>query len=151
VRELRDAMGFPGMKVLQFSFGPDMGENVDALHHHVENAVAYTGTHDNNTSLGWFLQDAGDAGRRALADYTGLPLEPADVPWAFLRLAAMSVARLAIAPMQDVLGLGSGARMNMPSVASGNWTWRVTREQLAPGLARRLADLARLYGRGRRA
>jgi len=150
VRELRDAMGFPGMKVLQFSFGPDIGENMDALHHHVENAVAYTGTHDNNTSLGWYLQDAGEAGRRALADYVGRPLEPADVAWTFLRLASMSVARLAVAPMQDLLGLDSRARMNMPSVARGNWSWRLTSDQLAPDLARRLADLARLYGRGRR-
>jgi len=150
VREMRDGFGFPGMKVLQFAFGNGVGENRDAPHNHVENAVAYTGTHDNDTTLGWFQNDAGDEGRRVLLEYLGRDLPAAEVPWAMLRLCSMSVARIAMAPMQDVLGLGSEARMNTPSVAAGNWAWRMRAGDISDELAERLKGLAGLYGRGRR-
>lgn len=150
VREMRDGFGFPGMKVLQFAFGNGVGENRDAPHNHVENAVAYTGTHDNDTTLGWFLNDAGEDGRRVLLEYLGRDLPADEVPWAMLRLCYMSVARIAMAPMQDVLGLGTQARMNTPSVAAGNWSWRMREEQLSGELADRLKALAGLFGRGRR-
>lgn len=149
VRELRDGFGFPGMKILQFAFGHGVGENRDAPHNHVENAVVYTGTHDNDTSLGWFLNDAGEQGRRVLIDYLGREVSEAEVPWAMLRMCYMSVARIAVAPMQDVLGLGSEARMNTPSVAAGNWSWRMGAEHLTDELADRLKALAELFGRGR--
>lgn len=149
VRELRDGFGFPGMKILQFAFGSGVGENRDAPHNHVENCVAYTGTHDNNTTLGWFLNDIGDEDKRILADYAGRRLEPKDVPWALIRMAYMSVARLAVIPMQDLLGLGQEARMNMPSKSRGNWAWRCVEESLGAGVAERLEFLTRLYGRGR--
>jgi len=149
VRELRDGFGFPGMKVLQFAFGPGVGENRDAPHNHVENGVVYTGTHDNNTSLGWFLDDAGDEGRRTFLEYVGQMLSPNDVPWALIRQAYMSVARIAVVPMQDLLGLGPEARMNMPSLAQGNWAWRVRPEALTDDLAARLKKMTALYGRDR--
>jgi 4-alpha-glucanotransferase len=149
VRELRDGFGFPGMKILQFAFGEGVGANRDAPHNHVENSVVYTGTHDNNTSLGWFLADAGDAGRRCLLEYLGRVLQPGDVPWALIRMAYMSVARMAVVPMQDLLGLGPEARMNMPSLAQGNWSWRVEAEALTSELAARLKDLTVLFGRDR--
>ncbi|MBI4805750.1 MAG: 4-alpha-glucanotransferase [Desulfovibrio sp.] len=149
VRELRDGFGFPGMKVLQFAFGHGVGENRDAPHHHVENSVAYTGTHDNNTTLGWFKNDASEADRKIFFDYIGREMPREDVPWAMVRLAYMSVSKLAIVPMQDLLGLGQEARMNMPSKAKGNWTWRCGEEGLNDVLATRLEALATLYGRGR--
>jgi len=149
VRELRDNCGFPGMKVLQFAFGPDIGENPDAPHHHVENCAVYTGTHDNNTTLGWFLRDAGEAGRQSLRKYLNRDLPSQDAPWALLRLAYMSVARMAMAPMQDLLGLGYEARMNTPSTAQGNWTWRVEAQALTEDLAAKIKALTILYGRSR--
>ncbi len=149
VRELRDGFGFPGMKILQFCFHDGIGENHDAPHNHVENAVVFTGTHDNNTTLGWMLEDAGDQGRRVLMEYLGREIPPADVPWALVRLALMSVARLAVFPMQDVLGLGSEARMNMPSQAKGNWCWRCQPEAFTPALAAKLKALNGIYGRTR--
>ncbi len=149
VRELRDGFGFPGMKVLQFAFGPDVGENVDAPHNHVENAVAYTGTHDNNTTRGWFDHDAGDMGRQSLQEYLGRALDGAQAPWALIRLAYASVARMAIVPMQDVLGLDAGGRMNMPSLPAGNWTWRCPAGAMSPRVAQELARLCALYGRNR--
>lgn len=149
VRELRDGFGFPGMLVLQFCFGPGIGDNHDAPHNHVENAVVYTGTHDNNTTLGWLLEDAGEQGRRALMDYLGREVAPADVPWTLLRLALMSVARLAVVPMQDILSLGPEARMNTPSLAKGNWSWRCRAEAFTPALAAKLKAVNDLFGRGR--
>ena len=151
MRELRDGFGFPGMKVLQFCFGPQVGDNRDAVHHHVENAVAYTGTHDNATTLGWISEEAGPEAKRAFFDYLGREVPPAEVPWAMIRLAYMSVARLAVAPMQDVLALDGQARMNKPSLADGNWAWRCRDDQLHKDLQHRLKDLARLYGRSRAA
>jgi 4-alpha-glucanotransferase len=149
VRELRDGFGFPGMKILQFAFGPGVGENRDAPHNHTENSVAYTGTHDNNTTLGWFLHDAGPETAAILRDYIGASPSPEDVPWAMIRLCYMSVARIAVVPMQDILCLGGEARMNMPSKAKDNWGWRCLADAFKPGLAARLDALARLYGRGR--
>jgi len=149
VRELRDSFGFPGMKVLQFAFGPDIGENPDAPHHHVENCAVYTGTHDNNTALGWFTCDAGDSGRQSLRAYINREMAARDAPWALIRLAYMSVARIAVAPMQDFLELGGLARMNMPSTAKGNWTWRMGEDALTGALAARMRALTLLYGRAR--
>lgn len=149
VRELRDGFSFPGMKVLQFGFGPGVGENRDALHNHVENAVVYTGTHDNNTTLGWWLDDATPEIRACVRDYLGRSVEAHEVAWLFLRLAYMSVARIAVAPMQDLLGLDARARMNMPSVAQGNWSWRMLPEAPSPQLAGRLRGLTETFGRAR--
>jgi 4-alpha-glucanotransferase len=143
VEALRDAIGLPGMKVLQFAFG--QGPDAKYLpHNHVPNSVVYTGTHDNDTTLG-FWQSAPDHVRDHLRRY--LARDGADFVWDFIRTCLASVAHTAIVPMQDVLGLDGGARMNMPGTVEGNWAWRVRTEAFHPSLAGRLRDLNALYGR----
>ena len=143
VEALRERFGLPGMRVLQFAFGGDAA-NPHLPHNHVPNAVVYTGTHDNDTTCGWHA--ALDAGTRAHLDaYLGGPAEP--MPWPLVRAAFASVARLAVIPMQDLLGLGSEARMNRPGRAEGNWRWRFQWEQVPPDLAERVRGIAVLYGR----
>lgn len=137
VIELRDRLGVPGMKVLQFAFG-DPGAHIYLPHVFDHHCVAYTGTHDNDTTAGWF--GALDAATRAnVLAYAG---EPKDgVEWALIRTAAASKAVFAIYPLQDVLRLGSEARMNTPSVSNGNWGWRFSADALQPELAQKLAAL----------
>ncbi len=143
VEALRDANGLPGMKVLQFAFAGDASDPY-LPHNYPRNCVAYTGTHDNDTTAGWYAQ-APDAERDVVRRY--LARDDANLPWEFVRLAQASVADLAIAPLQDVLGLGSEARMNTPGRASGNWAWRFAWEDLPDWLAPALQDMARVYGR----
>jgi len=143
VRELQRRLGFPGMRVLQFGFGGGP-TNRHLPHNYNRDCVVYTGTHDNDTTAGWFAALKGPV-RQHVLHY--LHTDPQHVPWAMLRAAQASVARMVIAPLQDVLGLGSAARMNFPSRAEGNWVWRVTAEQLTPQLAEKLAELSALYGR----
>jgi 4-alpha-glucanotransferase len=143
VDALREAFGLPGMKILQFAF--DGGPNNPYLpHNHTAEAVVYTGTHDNDTTLGWY-QGLDDAGKQAVMDYLGHPSEP--MPWPLVRAALASVARLAIMPLQDLLELGSEQRMNTPGVPGDNWNWRFTAEQVPAGLAARLRQLVEMYGR----
>jgi 4-alpha-glucanotransferase len=127
---LRKRLGLPGMVVLQFGFEGGRA-NPHRLENHPENAVVYTGTHDQDTALGWWSSLTA-VKRRA----TGL--DPADPSWSLVELALSSRARLAILPVQDLLGLGSEARLNTPGRAEGNWSWRLPRGQLTPGLAARL-------------
>ncbi|MCE5244512.1 MAG: 4-alpha-glucanotransferase [Syntrophobacteraceae bacterium] len=147
VRQVMTAYGFPGMKLLHFAFGEDLPINPYAPHNHEPNCVVYTGTHDNNTTRGWFENDLDDRGKELLAEYLGRSPAKDSVHRDLLRLAMMSVADTAITPMQDVLGLGEDARMNMPSVAFGNWGWRVKPEQLTPAVEEELAAMSRLFGR----
>ncbi|MGD9932393.1 MAG: 4-alpha-glucanotransferase [Dehalococcoidia bacterium] len=143
VIELRDSLAFPGMLVLQFAF--DSGAtNLYLPHNHVPGAVVYTGTHDNDTTRGWWDQQP-DVVRDNVAEYVGYA--PADPVAALVRAAFMSVARLAIVPMQDLLGLGSEARMNLPGTAEGNWAWRFRWDQVSEGLADELRSLLVRYGR----
>jgi 4-alpha-glucanotransferase len=147
VRELIRRYELPGMKVLLFAFDGDPASNPYSLHNHVPNSVLYTGTHDNNTVRGWFDHEAGEEARQRLGDYLG-GLPPAqEIHWHLIRLAMMSVSRLVIVPMQDLLGLGEEARMNRPAVAEGNWRWRFAPGRTTPDLAERLARLASTYGR----
>ncbi|GAB7078648.1 4-alpha-glucanotransferase [Megalodesulfovibrio paquesii] len=148
VRELKKTYGFPGMKILQFAFGPGIGENPDAPHNHEENCVVYTGTHDNNTTLGWWLGEAAAADRDRLRRYTGRYDEINEPHWLMIQIALASVGHTAIVPMQDLLGLGCDCRMNTPGLANGNWTWRCTARQLESGVLQRFGDLAALFGRG---
>lgn len=143
VEDLRDANGFPGMRVLQFAFGALDGEANSFLPcQHVPNCVVYTGTHDNDTIRGWWeTREAQE--RRNILDYIGH--EPQDMAWEFVRMAMASVGKIAIVPLQDVLGLGGEARMNRPSVESGNWDWRVTGGYDHHDSAARMADLVRVY------
>jgi 4-alpha-glucanotransferase len=174
VTALREQFGLPGMRVLQFAFGADDPGNPHLPHNHDRNSVVYTGTHDNDTAVGW----ARAGGRRTLRpdvrralDYLegqdGIDgpggaqhaaAEAAQVHWALIRMAYLSVANLAIVPVQDALGLGNEARMNRPGIARGNWAWRLAPDALGgpaarPGgldaaLAARLRTLAHRYGRG---
>jgi 4-alpha-glucanotransferase len=140
---LRDRFDLPGMKILQFAFdsGPD---NPYLPHNHRVASVVYTGTHDNDTTLGWFENLPAETQLRAV-EYLGYPHE--SMPWPLIRSAFASVSQLAIVPMQDVLALGRGYRMNTPGTVEGNWRWRFSWEQLPPDLMERLARMARLYGR----
>ena len=155
VEQLRERFGFPGMAILQFAFGRDPEAGEFLPHNYPRNRVVYTGTHDNDTTVGWWTTSgAGDSTRgaeevreereRAL-QY--LDAEGREIHWAFIRAALASVADMAIVPLQDVLGLGSEARMNLPGRARGNWRWRFSPESLTDGIRDRLKRMAELYGR----
>ncbi len=144
--ELRDATGLPGMAVLQFAFGGD-ADNLYLPHNQRANSVVYPGTHDNDTTLGWYEQ-AGEKTRDHVRRY--LRVSGAEIGWDFTRLAYASVANLAVLPLQDLLSLGSSARFNTPGSSQGNWTWRYRPEQLRDlheKSAPYLRELAALYGR----
>jgi 4-alpha-glucanotransferase len=141
VVRLRRELGFPGMAVLQFALGrgpsnPHLPEN------HHEQSVVYTGTHDNDTTRGWW--DSLSA-----ADRNSSRLDPGDPVWALIEIAWRSRAALSIAPLQDVLDLGNDARMNLPGTEEGNWEWRYSAEQLTAGLAKRLRELTHSANRRR--
>jgi 4-alpha-glucanotransferase len=143
VERLRDDNGLPGMKVLQFAFAGG-GADPYLPHNYGENCVVYTGTHDNDTTRGWF-----DAAPEAERDFVRRYLGRGDdaVVWELVRLAYMSVARYAVVPLQDALQLGSEARMNTPGAAVGNWGWRFGEGQLEPWLAPALANMVETYNR----
>ena len=143
VHALRERLQIPGMAVLQFGFG-DEGAHM-YLPHRAAGKVIYTGTHDNDTTVGWFQSGAADHERRNAESYLGRCED--GIHWAFIRAALSSVADLALIPLQDVLGLGSEARMNTPSLDGGNWKWRFTPEQLTPELTAKLAQLAEVTDR----
>jgi 4-alpha-glucanotransferase len=143
VEALRDDLALPGMRVLQFAFGSDDPANPHLPANHVAGAVAYTGTHDNDTALGWYRSL--DAAERARADGV---LPPGSEPhWRMIETVLRSPAGWAVVPLQDVLGLGPEARMNTPGVAEGNWSWRFPEGALGEGPAERLAALVRATGR----
>jgi 4-alpha-glucanotransferase len=146
VERLRDDLDLPGMLVLQFGFGGG-ARNPHRFEVHVENRVVYTGTHDNDTAVGWWRSARPAERERFRRTLAGAGIEEDDVSWAFVRLAFASPARLAIVPVQDVLALGSEARMNRPGSAAGNWRWRLRRDALTAELARRLRDAAAEAGR----
>jgi len=144
VYELIEETGYPGMKVLQFAFDPR--EESDYLPHTYDrNAVVYTGTHDNETIMGWMRtvksEDIIHAGK-----YLKLSYEEG-INWGFIRGAYSSVANLCVIPMQDFLGLGNEARMNIPSTLGNNWIWRMKENELTDKLADKIAKLTRMYGR----
>jgi 4-alpha-glucanotransferase len=143
VEALREGVGLPGMRILQFAFGAG-NENPYLPHHHVENCVIYTGTHDNDTTLGWWRAES-DATRDHVRRY--LARDGGDIAWDLIRVAMLSVAHTAIVPFQDVLALDSGARMNLPGRTDGNWAWRVRRDAFHPNLSNRLRDLVDLGDR----
>jgi 4-alpha-glucanotransferase len=137
---LRAAAGFPGMRVIQFGFG-DKGAHMHLPHQYTPQTVAYTGTHDNDTTLGWY-ENASEAEQEAVATYVGEPPlsdGKASPVWPLIRAVEASVAQIAIVPAQDLLELGSEARMNTPAVASGNWSWRAPEGAWTEELAAKLA------------
>jgi len=154
VEELRDSFGFPGMRILQFAFGGDT-KNHDLPHNYIKNCVAFTGTHDNDTTVGWFRSQAGAGSTRDDAQIRRerefclkyLDSDGAEIQWDFIRAIWSSVADTAIAPMQDLLGLGNEARMNLPASSSGNWYWRFQDGDLSDEIIERLKSLTEIYGR----
>jgi 4-alpha-glucanotransferase len=147
VREVINLFGFPGMKVLLFAFGKDLPTNPYAPHNHIKNCVVYTGTHDNNTIKGWYKKEISHDDKKRLSEYIGRKVSEKTVHLELVRLAMMSVANMVIIPMQDILGLGEKARMNLPASSDGNWKWRLTPEQLSPALAKKLSEMTVIYGR----
>jgi 4-alpha-glucanotransferase len=143
VVDLREELGFPGMRVLQFAFG-DGPENAYLPHNYDPVTVAYTGTHDNQTTVGWF-RSLDDRTRGNVQRY--LARDGSDIAWDFIRMASSSVADRALMPLQDVMRLDDDARMNTPGRAHGNWGWRYAPYQLNEGLADGLRDLTETYGR----
>ncbi|HYY59315.1 MAG TPA: 4-alpha-glucanotransferase [Pyrinomonadaceae bacterium] len=154
VEALRDDFGFPGMRILQFAFSSD-SKNQDLPHNYHPNVVVYTGTHDNDTTVGWFKSEAGSGSTRDAAQIERerefclkyLNTDGREIHWDFIRAVFASVADTAVVPLQDVLGLDTAARMNLPNSTSGNWAWRYREGALTNAIGRRLKDLTELYGR----
>jgi 4-alpha-glucanotransferase len=148
VTEVIDKFGLASMRVLLFAFEGDPAENVHCPHNHARNSVVYTGTHDNNTLRGWFETEAKLAHKKRLVDCLGHKVSDATVHWQLIRLAMSSVADRVIIPMQDILGLGAEARMNRPATIRGNWRWRLATGTTKAAVARRLANMTEICGRG---
>ncbi len=146
VDELREYFNMPGMRILQFGFS-DRGSHLYLPHRFVPNTVVYTGTHDNNTTLGWWRDGASEMERTNVQTYLQTIEHDGDIVWAMMRAAARSVANLCIFPLQDVLHVGSEARMNTPAAGAGNWTWRYDLNALHPDFATKLAALMEMTDR----
>ena len=155
VEAIRHEFGYPGMAILQFAFGTDPQAPTFRPHNYPREVVAYTGTHDNDTTVGWWRSTgAGDSTRsdediRRERDFARryLATDGAEIQWTFIRALEASVADTVLIPLQDVLGLGSEARMNRPATLGGNWRWRYRAGALKPELAARLREMAELYDR----
>ena len=155
VEAIRNQFNLPGMAILQFAFGKDPQAPDFKPHNYPRDRVAYTGTHDNDTTVGWWTSSgAGDSTRtsdevRDEREFAKkyLATDGSEIHWAFIRALMASVANTVLFPMQDVLGLGSEARMNTPAVPSGNWRWRYRGEMLQPAIAQRLKEMAATYDR----
>jgi len=154
VRARIERLGYPGMKILLFAFGQDLDDHMYLPHNYNSKCVVYTGTHDNNTVVGWFQDEAGQNEKKNLAQYLRQRLRDEDlaltkdqVHWQMIVLAMSSPARLAMVPLQDILGLGSAARMNKPGSGFGNWQWRLRSELLIPAIVQGLSDLTEEWSR----
>jgi 4-alpha-glucanotransferase len=156
VEQIRQQFGFPGMAILQFAFGNDPQGPSFRPHNYVRNLVAYTGTHDNDTSLGWWnsagtidsIRTSEDVLKEHMFARTYLGYaDDEPINWAMIRTVLASIADTAIIPLQDVLGLGTEARMNLPGTARGNWRWRFQTGVLSSKLAKRLRELNEGYDR----
>ncbi len=147
VHALRERYGLPGMKVIQFAFGGDVATSEHIPHNYSSNFFAYTGTHDNNTTVGWFNREASRLARKQIEAYTGQAVTTGNVHLVLGRLAYASVARTVILPLQDLLGLDERHRMNMPASTHGNWRYRLGTRDLNGKIQKRLRTWAELYGR----
>lgn len=149
VEELRDTFGFPGMKILQYAFSGD-AKNHDLPHNYIRNCVVYTGTHDNDTTVGWFnsqMDETSEVSKEREFCLKYLKTDGREIHWDLIRAAWASVANSAIVPMQDLLGLDNEARMNLPASTSGNWNWRCRESDFSQEISERLLDLTETYGR----
>jgi 4-alpha-glucanotransferase len=147
VREELAYFNIPGMRVLLFAFYDDNPNHMYLPHMYPHDSVVYTGTHDNNTVRGWYHFETDYTVKDRLNRYVGMAIPDNEVHWEMIRLAMQSCARLVLIPLQDVLGTGAETRMNTPSVAKGNWSWRVTINQLTETVRARLAEMTYIYGR----
>lgn len=147
VIEVRDKFGFPGMEVLIFGFEEDFPNNPHLPHNYRKNSLACTGTHDTNTIRGWLENEATAEEKERIYRYIGRGLAVEKVQWELLRLVMMSRADLVSIPMQDLLGLGEGARMNRPAGNGNNWRWRLSPNQLNTSVKHRLETFTKTYGR----
>jgi 4-alpha-glucanotransferase len=155
VEAIRNHFGYPGMSILQFAFGSDPQAPTFRPHNYPREVVAYTGTHDNDTTVGWWNSEAGGSSTRSAEDIEKeraftkgyLRTDGREINWVFIQTILGSVADTVLAPMQDVLGLGSEARMNLPGRPDGNWQWRLRPEQMRPDDAERLREMVRMYDR----
>jgi len=154
VDKLRDDFSIPGMRVLQFAFSSD-AKNISLPHNYDQNVVVYTATHDNDTTVGWFKSVASESSTRTAEEIGSerdfcmkyLNTTGEEIHWDSIRAVFASVANTAIVPMQDVLGLGREARMNVPNSTAGNWLWRFKEDDLSNELRARLREMTQLYGR----
>jgi 4-alpha-glucanotransferase len=143
VNAVRKKFHLPGMRILQFGFG-NRGAHAYLPHSYEPNTVVYTGTHDNDTTLGWWQSGANKVEREAVTNYIG---DTSDIVWSMIQLAATSVADICLFPLQDLLGLGSEARMNTPAAAENNWGWRCAENALSVALAKKMAALIEVTDR----
>jgi 4-alpha-glucanotransferase len=147
VARLRDSLGFPGMVVLQFGFDEGDPRSVHRFENHAVNRIVYTGTHDHDTARGWYSSLDASTRSRVDAVIAEVGVRERQPWWSLIRLALASRSRVAMMQAQDVLGLGSEARMNAPGRAAGAWRWRMERGALKPALARRLREATEASGR----
>ncbi|MBS1689937.1 MAG: 4-alpha-glucanotransferase [Bacteroidetes bacterium] len=147
VYRFRNEIGLPGMKLLQFAWGPNMPVSVDAAHNYPLNCVVYTGTHDNNTTKGWFKTETSAADRLRLQNYTGIKVNAKNASLVLSRIAYASVAQTAILPIQDILGLDAQARINTPGASKDNWLWRLQQNALSPETEKHLYSWVQMYNR----
>lgn len=145
VTALKEAFLLPGMSILQFGFN-GLPDNPHSLSEQVENSVVYTGTHDNETTLGWWQSLENEEHKRWILSQ--LPESNLPMPWPIIAAAMYSVAQMAIIPLQDFLGLDNRSRMNVPGIADGNWSWKFQWSQLTPAMAEQIAQLVIASGRG---
>ena len=147
VYKLRDEFELPGMRVLQFAFDEHMAESPYIPHNYTPNSVVYTGTHDNNTTRGWYRKDADKASIKRLIDYAQRDVQEQNVHDVLAQIAYGSVANTVILPLQDVLGLTESARMNMPASTKNNWLWRMDHDMLGNDVIKKLSRWVKTYGR----
>ncbi len=155
VRELRDTFGFPGFRILQFAFDDNNEARFFLPHNHPKNCVVYTGTHDNDTSVGWYKNENGGYSTRSLEEVENARRRACnyfnsngkEINWDFIRFAFSSVANMAIIPLQDVLGLGSEGRMNRPGRPDDNWEWRYCEDDLTSEIIEKLKNLSITFER----
>ena len=147
VTALRDAFSLAGMKVLQFAFDENMPRSDYIPHNYGKNFIVYTGTHDNNTSRGWYRKDISNETRMRLQQYAAAPLGEEEVSDALCRMAYASVADRVILPLQDILGLDETARMNVPASHQHNWAWRLLPGQITTTAGDKLREWTWLFNR----
>ncbi|HKG06064.1 MAG TPA: malto-oligosyltrehalose synthase [Pedobacter sp.] len=148
VYQLRDEFGLPGMKVLQFAFGEDVASSMHAPHNFDNtNCIVYTGTHDNNTTRGWYEDEADQDTKVRMGMYAGLKITRHNVTTQMIRLALASTAAIAIIPVQDLLNKPAKGRMNTPASVTGNWSWRLKPQELTPHLKEKISAWLNMYGR----